>query len=163
MKHRIVVLGAGYAGAFAAGNLARRLSAADTEITVVNAVPDFVEPIRFTSSCHASGLYEVVVDGAVDVGEAYQQAAARELAEELGIHVLPRLLLTFVNRSGLRPHWLGVHEAAVPGTGAADPDQVAWHSRLTEPELQSALQKWRFTPDSHEVSCRYLASRTAQT
>ncbi|MFC8076208.1 NAD(P)/FAD-dependent oxidoreductase [Streptomyces sp. NPDC057307] len=46
MKHRIVVLGAGYAGAFAAGNLARRLSRSDTEITVVNAVPDFVERMR---------------------------------------------------------------------------------------------------------------------
>ncbi|MFD1832531.1 NAD(P)/FAD-dependent oxidoreductase [Streptomyces desertarenae] len=46
MKHRIVVLGAGYAGAFAAGNLARRLSRADTEITVVNAVPHFVERMR---------------------------------------------------------------------------------------------------------------------
>lgn len=46
MKHRIVVLGAGYAGAFAAGNLARRLSPADVEITVVNAVPDFVERMR---------------------------------------------------------------------------------------------------------------------
>lgn len=46
MKHRIVVLGAGYAGAFAAGNLARRLSPADTEITVVNAVPEFVERMR---------------------------------------------------------------------------------------------------------------------
>ncbi|CAL9347095.1 NAD(P)/FAD-dependent oxidoreductase [Streptomyces sp. enrichment culture] len=46
MKHRIVVLGAGYAGAYAAGNLARRLSPADAEITVVNAVPDFVERMR---------------------------------------------------------------------------------------------------------------------
>ncbi|MFE7130891.1 NAD(P)/FAD-dependent oxidoreductase [Streptomyces sp. NPDC057638] len=46
MKHRIVVLGAGYAGAFAAGVLARRLSAADTEITAVNADPDFVERMR---------------------------------------------------------------------------------------------------------------------
>ncbi|MGW1291122.1 NAD(P)/FAD-dependent oxidoreductase [Streptomyces sp. NPDC002586] len=46
MKHRIVVLGAGYAGAFAAGNLARRLSPADTEITLVNGVPDFVERMR---------------------------------------------------------------------------------------------------------------------
>lgn len=46
MKHRIVVLGAGYAGAFAAGNLARRLSPADIEITVVNALPDFVERMR---------------------------------------------------------------------------------------------------------------------
>ncbi|HEY1179511.1 MAG TPA: FAD-dependent oxidoreductase, partial [Phytomonospora sp.] len=46
MKHRIVVLGAGYAGAYAAGNLARRLSPADTDITVVNAEPDFVERMR---------------------------------------------------------------------------------------------------------------------
>ncbi|PZT68717.1 oxidoreductase [Streptomyces sp. SW4] len=46
MKHRIVVLGAGYAGAFAAGSLARRLSPADTEITVVNAEPDFVQRMR---------------------------------------------------------------------------------------------------------------------
>ncbi|MFB4309350.1 NAD(P)/FAD-dependent oxidoreductase [Actinomadura sp. GTD37] len=46
MKHRIVVLGAGYAGAYVAGNLARRLSPADTEITVVNAVPDFVQRQR---------------------------------------------------------------------------------------------------------------------
>ncbi|NBH03347.1 FAD-dependent oxidoreductase [Amycolatopsis sp. SID8362] len=46
MKHRIIVLGAGYAGAFAAGNLARRLSPKDTEITVVNAEPDFVQRMR---------------------------------------------------------------------------------------------------------------------
>lgn len=46
MKHRIVVLGAGYAGTYVAGNLARRLSPMDIEITVVNAVPDFVQRMR---------------------------------------------------------------------------------------------------------------------
>ncbi|SFR29833.1 NADH dehydrogenase, FAD-containing subunit [Lentzea waywayandensis] len=46
MKHRIVVLGAGYAGANAAGRLAKRLHPADTEITLVNADPDFVERVR---------------------------------------------------------------------------------------------------------------------
>ncbi|WP_225102656.1 NAD(P)/FAD-dependent oxidoreductase [Streptomyces sp. CoH27] len=46
MKHRIVVLGAGYAGSYVAGTLARRLSPADTEITVVNAEPDFVQRLR---------------------------------------------------------------------------------------------------------------------
>ncbi|WP_238413077.1 NAD(P)/FAD-dependent oxidoreductase [Saccharothrix deserti] len=46
MKHRIIVLGAGYAGAYVAGIMARRLSSADTEITVVNAEPDFVERMR---------------------------------------------------------------------------------------------------------------------
>ncbi|WP_433601282.1 NAD(P)/FAD-dependent oxidoreductase [Nocardia sp. CA-135953] len=46
MKHRIVVLGAGYAGAFSAGYLARQLHRDDFEITVVNAEPDFVERLR---------------------------------------------------------------------------------------------------------------------
>ncbi|MCX4470692.1 FAD-dependent oxidoreductase [Micromonospora sp. NBC_01655] len=46
MKHRIVVLGAGYAGATAAGRLAKRLHPDDTEITVVNADADFVERVR---------------------------------------------------------------------------------------------------------------------
>ncbi|MFE3104784.1 NAD(P)/FAD-dependent oxidoreductase [Nocardia tengchongensis] len=46
MQHRIVVLGAGYAGAFTAGYLARTLDSRDFEITVVNAEPDFVERLR---------------------------------------------------------------------------------------------------------------------
>jgi NADH dehydrogenase FAD-containing subunit len=44
--HRIIVLGAGYAGASAAGYLARHLHPDDFQITVVNAEPDFVERIR---------------------------------------------------------------------------------------------------------------------
>ncbi|MEV6239863.1 FAD-dependent oxidoreductase [Lentzea sp. NPDC051838] len=43
MTHRIVVLGAGYAGANAAGRLARKL---DAEVTLVNADPEFVERVR---------------------------------------------------------------------------------------------------------------------
>ncbi|MEU8242439.1 FAD-dependent oxidoreductase [Actinoplanes missouriensis] len=46
MPHRIVVLGAGYAGAFSAGYLARHLHPGDVEITMVNAEPDFVERLR---------------------------------------------------------------------------------------------------------------------
>lgn len=46
MKHRIVVLGAGYAGAITAGRLAKRLHRDDVEITLVNADPEFVERIR---------------------------------------------------------------------------------------------------------------------
>lgn len=46
MQHRIVVLGAGYAGATVAGRLAKRLRREDVAITVVNAEPDFVERVR---------------------------------------------------------------------------------------------------------------------
>ncbi|MFJ6466124.1 NAD(P)/FAD-dependent oxidoreductase [Streptomyces sp. NPDC091387] len=46
MQHRIIVLGAGYAGATAAGRLAKRLRREDVTITLVNAEPDFVERVR---------------------------------------------------------------------------------------------------------------------
>ncbi|MFH9611590.1 NAD(P)/FAD-dependent oxidoreductase [Streptomyces sp. NPDC017448] len=45
-QHRIVVLGAGYTGASAAGRLAARLHREDVSITLVNAEPDFVERVR---------------------------------------------------------------------------------------------------------------------
>lgn len=46
MKHHIVVLGAGYTGAVAAGRLARQLHRDDVRITLMNAEPDFVERVR---------------------------------------------------------------------------------------------------------------------
>ncbi|MGW0424607.1 NAD(P)/FAD-dependent oxidoreductase [Streptomyces sp. NPDC003015] len=46
MQHRIIVLGAGYSGAIAAGRLAKRLRSEDVAITLVNAEPDFVERVR---------------------------------------------------------------------------------------------------------------------
>ncbi|MFI7239620.1 NAD(P)/FAD-dependent oxidoreductase [Streptomyces cyaneofuscatus] len=45
-QHRIIVIGAGYAGAIAAGRLARRLRSEDVAITLVNPEPDFVERVR---------------------------------------------------------------------------------------------------------------------
>ncbi|WP_432149356.1 NAD(P)/FAD-dependent oxidoreductase [Streptomyces sp. bgisy029] len=45
-KHRVIVIGAGYAGAIAAGRLARRVRSEDVAITLVNAEPDFVERVR---------------------------------------------------------------------------------------------------------------------
>ncbi|MEW2139095.1 FAD-dependent oxidoreductase [Streptomyces sp. NPDC005409] len=46
MQHRIVVLGAGYTGAVAAGRLAKRLHQQDVTLTLVNPEPDFVERVR---------------------------------------------------------------------------------------------------------------------
>ncbi|MGW2816107.1 NAD(P)/FAD-dependent oxidoreductase [Streptomyces sp. NPDC001415] len=46
MQHRIIVLGAGYSGAIAAGRLARRLYREEVAVTLVNAEPDFVERVR---------------------------------------------------------------------------------------------------------------------
>ncbi|MFI9150450.1 NUDIX domain-containing protein [Streptomyces sp. NPDC053367] len=109
---------------------------------------------RFPGHC------ELGVGGAAGVGESYEQAAARELGEELGVRASVRLRFTFLNRVGLSPHWLGVCDAVVPEIVAPDPGEVAWHGWLTESELRRALRQWTFTPDSQEIFDRYLAGRT---
>ncbi|MEU9139898.1 NUDIX domain-containing protein [Streptomyces sp. NPDC048404] len=105
------------------------------------------------------GHYELGVGGAAGVAESYEQAAARELSEELGVRATVCLRFKFLNRGGLSPHWLGVCDAVLPEIGAPDPGEVAWHGWLTESELRRALQQWTFTPDSQEIFGRYLACR----
>jgi len=105
------------------------------------------------------GHYEVGVGGAVGAGESYEQAAARELAEELGVSAAVRLRFTFLNRSGLSPHWLGVCDAVVARAVTPDPQEVAWHGWLNESDLPRILREWTFTPDSPEILDRYFAGR----
>ncbi|MFR0356932.1 NUDIX domain-containing protein [Streptomyces sediminimaris] len=105
------------------------------------------------------GHHELGVGGAAGVGESYEQAAARELGEELGVRAAVRPRFTFLNRVGLSPHWLGVCDAVLPETVVPDPEEVAWHGWLTRSELRRNLQRWTFTPDSREIFDRYLAHR----
>ncbi|HKO83894.1 MAG TPA: NUDIX domain-containing protein [Actinomycetota bacterium] len=105
------------------------------------------------------GHYELGVGGAAGVGESYEQAAARELGEELGARATVSLRFIFLNRGGLSPHWLGVCDAVLPEIVAPDPGEVAWHGWLTESGLRRTLQQWTFTPDSQEIFDRYLACR----
>ncbi|WP_036554159.1 NAD(P)/FAD-dependent oxidoreductase [Nocardiopsis sp. CNT312] len=82
MTHRILVLGAGYAGLTAARRAARR--GTGTRVTLVNAAPDFVERIRLhqVAAGQETGtrpLAEMVGDDGVDlvVGRAERWDTAR--------------------------------------------------------------------------------------
>ncbi|NUS10782.1 MAG: NUDIX domain-containing protein [Streptomyces sp.] len=105
------------------------------------------------------GQYELGVGGAAGVGESYEQAAARELSEEMGVQAAVCLRFRFLNRGGLSPHWLGVCDAVLAEVAARDPDEVAWYGWLTESELLGALRRWTFTPDSQAIFDRYLICR----
>ncbi|MEU9993479.1 NUDIX domain-containing protein [Streptomyces sp. NPDC048045] len=105
------------------------------------------------------GHYEVVVGGAVAVGESYEAAAVRELAEEFGVRVSVRHVTTFLNQHGLSPHWLGIHEALISVEVEPDHDEVVWHEWLTESELFAFMEQRPFTPDSSEALRRYQAAR----
>jgi 8-oxo-dGTP pyrophosphatase MutT (NUDIX family) len=102
------------------------------------------------------GYYDVLVGGAVDVGESYEEAAARELTEELGVREPVRFLFKFLCRDGISPIWLGVHEAVVPEALVPDPGEIGWQDWLTVAELHEIVDQWRFVPGGREALRRYL-------
>ena len=104
------------------------------------------------------GHYDVMVGGAVDVGESYEEAAARELSEELGVRVPVRFMFKFLCQEGVSPVWFGVHEAVVTEPLAPDPGEIAWQGWLTEVELCEVADQWLFVSGGLEALRRYLQS-----
>jgi len=105
------------------------------------------------------GQYNWLVGGAADPGESYQQAAARELAEELGVHAVPRPVLTFLCAGAISPYWLGIHEAVVTTPIRPCPREIAWHAWLTEPELLDLVAHPDFVPDARTAFTHYQSLR----
>ncbi|WP_106318243.1 NUDIX domain-containing protein [Actinoplanes italicus] len=104
------------------------------------------------------GHYEVSFGGAVAVGESYQAAAAREVAEELGVHPVVREVVTFLCHGTVGSYWLGVHEAVVTGDVVPDPRAVSWVGWMTKTELDQAVRHHEFVPDGQEALRRYRAA-----
>ncbi|MER6944184.1 FAD-dependent oxidoreductase [Nonomuraea sp. NPDC000554] len=66
MTHRIVVLGAGYAGLGAAKRAARRLRGTGAQVTLVNAADRFVERIRLHQLATGQKLLDLPLTGLLD-------------------------------------------------------------------------------------------------
>ncbi|MFF8192439.1 NUDIX hydrolase [Streptomyces bobili] len=108
------------------------------------------------------GQYNWLIGGGVEAGESYERAAARELAEELGVRApAVRFVFTFLCRGVISPHWLGVHEAVVTGDLAPDPAEIDWHAWATESELCDMTGRLPFVPDGVEALRRYMDRRPA--
>lgn len=73
------------------------------------------------------GGFNWMLGGAVEAGESYEEAAARELAEELGVRARPAFVFKFRCAGAISPYWLGLHEVVVTGPVRPDPDEIAWH------------------------------------
>ncbi|MFJ9792514.1 NAD(P)/FAD-dependent oxidoreductase [Streptomyces globosus] len=127
MQHRIVVLGAGYTGAVAAGRLARRLHTDDVAITLVNAEPDFVERVRLHQLAVGQELsprpFDEMFAGtgvrlklaevtAVDVDRKAVTVQAGEGPEELAYDTLVYALGSGWNDGGVPGASLHAHEVS---------------------------------------------------
>ncbi|MFC1229242.1 NUDIX domain-containing protein [Streptomyces sp. Sce081] len=121
----------------------------------------FVHRRTSTKLVHPS-LYDMFVGGVVGAGESYAEAALREAEEELGVSGLPRPthLFTFLYDAGDgRSWWSAVHEVRCDLPVRPQPEEVAWHAFLTEPELERRLGEWAWAPDGLEAYERLKAHR----
>ncbi|GAA0700595.1 NUDIX hydrolase YfcD [Kitasatospora atroaurantiaca] len=101
------------------------------------------------------GHYDVLVGGSVRAGETYAQAAARELAEELGIRPTLREIFRTRHASPAGPCWLTVHQAEAGEPLQTDPREIAWCSFLA-PELALAGALQPFVPAGRQALDRLL-------
>ncbi len=114
---------------------------------------------RPDDSSRFPGRYNWMLGGAVARGELYEEAAARELSEELGVHRAPRFVLKFLCAGAISPYWLGLHEVVITTPIRADAGEIAWHDWITETELEARAQHREFVPDAREALARYLDPR----
>ncbi|MFF4214996.1 NUDIX domain-containing protein [Streptomyces nondiastaticus] len=85
---------------------------------------------RPSTACVYPGHHDVLIGGSPRAGESYRQAAARELAEELGIHPPLREALRLRTTSPLGPYHLTVHLAELCEPLRPDPREIPRHELL---------------------------------
>jgi isopentenyldiphosphate isomerase len=103
------------------------------------------------------GRYDMFVGGVVTAGEGYEAAAARELAEELGVAAVElRFLFKHRYTGADNPSWSAAFEVVWDGPVRPQPTEIAWGAFLPLPELAARLARWPFVPDSLEMFARWL-------
>lgn len=104
------------------------------------------------------GLYDMFVGGVVGAGESYDEAAVREIGEELGI-VGPTPVALFRHRyegPDSRSH-TAVYRVSWDGPIVHQASEIAWGGFRTIEQLAQGADGWSFVPDGLEIFERYLA------
>jgi len=106
------------------------------------------------------GLYDATAGGVCASGETFDEGAARELEEELGISGVP-LRFCFEHRyDGPGGRVLGaVYEVVWDGPIRHQASEIAWGAFVPLDRLRSMMDERPFCPDGREVVERWLRER----
>ncbi len=107
------------------------------------------------------GLYDCWAGGVIGPAEDPDEAAARELAEELGVCGVPLTPLGefAFEGGGVRCHMF-TYEVRWDGPVVHQPEEIVWGAWVTLGELRALLadpQRWPFVPDGRLGIERWLA------
>jgi 8-oxo-dGTP pyrophosphatase MutT (NUDIX family) len=103
-------------------------------------------------------MYDMVVGGMVTAGESYEEAARRELAEELGIEgVELRFRLRHRYIGDRNNAWISLYEVVWAGPIRHQADEISWGTYMGEEDLLVKLGRWPFAPDHLDVFERFRA------
>jgi isopentenyldiphosphate isomerase len=102
------------------------------------------------------GMYDMFVGGVVASGEPYRAAAAREVAEELGIvGPRPEYLFSHLYLGDRNRAWIQVYRVEWDGPIRHQPEEVCWGSWVEEADLEEMIGESPFVPDGLEIYRRY--------
>jgi isopentenyldiphosphate isomerase len=109
------------------------------------------------------GLYDVGVGGVPAASETYDEAALREMAEEVGV-AGPVPTFLFMHRYDDRTDrcLTAVYEVEWDGEIRPQQDEIAWGGFMTKNQLDAMLAEHGFCPDSLEIYERWRERRLAQ-
>jgi 8-oxo-dGTP pyrophosphatase MutT (NUDIX family) len=138
----------------------RRLLHRCTYVLVLNAAGELYVHKRTDTKDVCPGFYDVTAGGVCAVGESFDDGAARELEEELGITSRPTF--RFLHRyDGEDGHVLGaVYDVRWDGPIRWQPSEVAWGAFEAIERIEERMARDPFCPDGVEVYRRWRADRS---
>lgn len=128
-----------------------RLLHRSTYVVVLNHAGDVYVHRRTEAKDLYPGFFDVTAGGVNAVGESYDECAARELDEELGIAVPPafRFKQRYSDADG--EVWGAVYDVTFDGPIVWQPEEVVWGAFLPMDEVERMIARERFCPDGVEV------------
>ncbi|GGU86770.1 NUDIX hydrolase [Lentzea flava] len=104
------------------------------------------------------GLYDCTAGGVIDAGENPDEAAARELREELGVEVALKKLFASQYVDDRTRYHVWVYEARTDGPFTHQPEEVAWGGWMDLDELRVRIDDpdWPLVPDGRAIGREWL-------
>jgi 8-oxo-dGTP pyrophosphatase MutT (NUDIX family) len=103
------------------------------------------------------GYYDIAAGGVVLSGESWEEAARRELEEELGIQAQLIPLFEFHNTTDENDVWGMAYVCLHDGPFVLQQEEVAGGEFMPIKDILALAQRHPFTPDGMELLQRFLA------